>query len=722
MLGAVGLGALVLFQPIDALPGGVPRPPVDPPPGASSEAAFAAAIEASDKALTLGAQVGLSVDVRAALESCRLLREAKKKDAALEACSLALRQLFDETARERPDPLRRALAGRLGSLAADAAARIGRLARRQDGTGPGAVTGRIDARFDLLPDRRTLRVQPLVPLVAGRRYGLVVERGGRPAEVSDVLPRGETSPEVPRGAFAELLAGALVGNQLGFEPDAVAELAARLEAEAHGGPGFDVFAGFVVRLAEPLEASEIGSLDARFVPARALHEGEAVHVFRTVDWPRGLAPAVAAARQLGCVDVPSREIGIDGFFWRQEPGVARLVEGHWLAPAPPIDPAFGPIGGAASAPARRPSPTPGPVDLRWLAALPKDAGPATPVVLTIDGHAGRAERMLRRFASALTERGIALVAIDLPEHGARGNGGAGFFEPLDPARLGARLLESVVDVVAAVHALHACGLPLAGGAFLRPERVGYLGYSLGAMVGVMARAVEPALGAMVALAPGGDVTGWLMLHISSRLGASFMTCLDGPEHGRSCQMNGRCAAPGLCAVDPFQWEFASRVAMPYALAGGGVDPLAFASRRTGAVSHGPLLLIGGGLDYVIYPNLMGHLADGLGLHPAALGVWRGPRARRVQWPELGHDLVEQPAVREQAVMFLAERMRAATPGRRRDTRSHSRMGSADTTGLPARGDRRDIGTQSRASLADGPCALAPVGRSAGGLDSCGGEG
>ncbi len=683
VLGAVG--ALVLFGPVDARSAGVSGASVDPPPGTSPEAAFAAATEAADRALTLGAQIGLPEPVRGALTSCRLRGEAENNRAALETCSVALARLYAETARERTDPLRRALAGRLGSLAADAAARIGRIARRRDGTSPVATAGRIDARFDLLPDRRTLRVQPLVPLVAGRRYGLVVERGGHPAAVSEVLPRGETSPEVTRGAFAELLAGALVGNELGFEPGAVAALAARLEAEADGGPGFDVFAGFVVRLAEPLAASEIGTLDARFVPARALRAGEAAHVFRTVDWPRRLAPAARAARLLACAEAPSREIGVDGFFWRREPGVARLVEGSWLAPAPPVDPAFGPGGAttvtvdrqdlldvpsdpafepegrAASATARAPSPTPGLVELRWLVALPESAGPATPVVLTVDGHAGRAERMLRRFASALTTRGIALVAIDLPEHGARGSGGAGFFEPLDPARLGAHLLESVVDVVAAVHALRTCGVPLAAGERLRPERVGYLGYSLGAMVGVMARSVEPALGAMVALAPGGDVTGWLMLHISSRLGASFMTCLDGPDHGHSCQMDGRCTAPGLCAVDPFQWEFASRVALPYALAGGGVDPLAFTSRRTGATSHGPLLLIGGGRDYVIYPGLMGHLTDGLGLHPVAEGVRRGPRAQQVQWPDLGHDLIEQPAVREQAAAFLAERMRAPVP-------------------------------------------------------------
>ena len=43
---------------------------------------------------------------------------------------------------------------------------------------------------------------------------------------------------------------------------------------------------------------------------------------------------------------------------------------------------------------------------------------------------------------------------------------------------------------AIVHALRDCGLVLPDGSRYRPSRISYVGYSLGAMVGVVARGVE----------------------------------------------------------------------------------------------------------------------------------------------------------------------------------------------------------------------------------------
>ncbi len=584
--------------------------------------------------------------------------------AALQECALALEKIFAATNRVDSDPLLDATARRVRALAADGAARIGRLARETASGSKPRRAGEVAARFDLFGDNRTLRLRPLVPLVAGRRYGLVVERRGVAADVVEVVPRGENAPVVASGAFAAPLVEALAGNRHGYAADALHDFVRRLEEQADDGVGHDVFAGVQVRFAEPIEADELSELDARFVPTEALREGEAVQIFRTVDWPRRLRRAVYRARTLPCAPAGLTKIDREDFFGQPEPAVAQLFEGRWLTPSSSVDPAF-PTGGAAPAQtAAAPGASLAPVGLRWLVALPEGVNAETPVVLGVDGHAGRAERVLRRHAKGLNARGIALVAIDLPEHGTRGAAGAMFFDPLDPGRLSANLLRSVVDVVAAVHALRVCGLPLSDDAWLRPQRVGYLGYSLGGMVGVMARAVEPDLGPMALAAPGGDLPGWLMLHISSSLGASFVTCLGGREHGDTCQMDGACAPPGVCVVDPFQWEFSRQIALPYSLAAGGVDPLAFVTRRTGEVSHAPLLLVGGGMDYVIYPSLMTHLSDGLRMHPAGAGVRRGPRARRVQWPDLGHDLIDQAPVRQQLYDFLADKLRRPRAVRR----------------------------------------------------------
>jgi hypothetical protein len=184
--------------------------------------------------------------------------------------------------------------------------------------------------------------------------------------------------------------------------------------------------------------------------------------------------------------------------------------------------------------------------------------------------------------------------------------------------------------------------------------VRYLGYSLGAMIGSIARSVEARIGTAVLAAPGGDILGWLLLRISPTLGATYVTCLGGPQEGESCIPTGQCDPPGACMVDPFLERLHWLVALPYELAAAAGDPLSYVTHRTGAhTSRGRLLLITGGEDAALHPALATRLADAYRMRPMAPHRRRGPRAQMVQWPELGHELVDRPGVRAQIAEFLA---------------------------------------------------------------------
>ena len=86
----------------------------------------------------------------------------------------------------------------------------------------------------------------------------------------------------------------------------------------------------------------------------------------------------------------------------------------------------------------------------------------------------------------------------------------------------------------------------------------------------------------------------------------------------------------------------------------GADPLEFAGHRTGAASHAPLLLLTAGEDPMLHPLLATHLTDALGMTPTGVEHQRrGPRSTAVQWPSLGHEMVDNPQVRAQAYDFIA---------------------------------------------------------------------
>lgn len=132
--------------------------------------------------------------------------------------------------------------------------------------------------------------------------------------------------------------------------------------------------------------------------------------------------------------------------------------------------------------------------------LPLEPRPA-PAALLLHGYTSSKERMADSAGRLLLERGVASLAIDLPLHGEREDSAAGVGvsdeELRNPLALARRWR-------AALEEAHVALRYLGGVAEVDPARLALVGYSMGAYLGVMAAAREPAVRALV-LAAGGDL-------------------------------------------------------------------------------------------------------------------------------------------------------------------------------------------------------------------------
>lgn len=629
---------------------------LDPPPAASFAALVADVASALREAKRIASVVGVAEPVARAEAACAALLAAPGACALPEsdACQPALVATFASLREARASlELRRAaaadaVAGDLFDVASRLALARGALARHACDTI--AAPGTHPTQMLLGPDGRSLLVRPLTALRGGRRYAVVaqgVDAATLEALRGSLVPRPEGDGiAVPPGAFVAPVAQELPGDAGGISTSGLESLIARLERDASAMPGLGTFSGVRVTLPSAVRAEQVGTLQLAFAPVDAARASETLAVLRTLDARAGLLEDRARVATLACVARPAEVRDAKQTLGARLPHVAALLRGTYHS--------LGVSEASASSPLGVPAAEAKPLVLPYLLALPQSFSAQTPLVVVVDGHAGSAARILGKHASALTERGLAVLAIELPAHGERAVAGTDFLDALDPAALGRNVRQAAVDVLAAVHAATQCGLALPGGVTLRVPEVRYLGYSLGAMVGSIARAVEPRIGTAVLAAPGGDILGWLLLRISPKLGGTYVTCLGGPQEGESCIPTGQCAEPGACMVDPFLERLHWLLALPYELAAAGADPLSYVTHRTGAVtSHGRLLLITGGEDAALHPALATRLADAYRMRPVAPYRRRGPRAQMVQWPELGHELVDRPGVRAQITEFLA---------------------------------------------------------------------
>jgi len=601
--------------------------------------------------------VGVASAVDAAEVACAPLLAAREAChvPADDGCAPALAAVFGALRAVRPAlSARRAAAA--DAIAADIFDAASRLALARDSLARGgctqvAVASGHPTHMRLGPDHRTVDVRPLTALRAGRRYAVVaqgIDRAALPALRASLVPKpAARGLAIPEGAFVTPIAAALPDDAGGISIARTTDLVRRLERDAATMPGLGAFAGVRVTLPAPIVPEQIGRLQLSFVPAEHAAEADTLAAFTVLDPRAGLLQDRARLATLACESATAEVRDTKEILGARLPHVARLLHGRYRS--------LDVLAGEGHAdPLGVPADMARPVELPYLLALPHDFGPDTPLVLLVDGHAGSAARILGKHAAALTERGLAVLAVELPLHGERAVAGADFLDALDPAALGRTMRQAAVDVLAAIQAATRCGLTLPGGVRLRVPEVRYLGYSLGGMIGSIVRTVEPALGTTVLAAPGGDILGWLVLRISPELGATYVTCLGGPQEGASCIPSGQCAPPGTCMVDSFLDRLHWLIALPYALGAAAADPLSYVTNRTGtATGKGRLLLITGGEDAALHPALATRLADAYGMQPVGPHRRRGPRSQMVQWPELGHELVDRPGVRAQIAEFLA---------------------------------------------------------------------
>jgi hypothetical protein len=593
----------------------------------------------------LATVLGVPVEQVAATATCdgegaRLIRcEARA------SCHAALIELYDGflVARDgADDPRSRRAAARVLTELAEMALRLASSSAEVEAGRCGRVSPphSQSARMRLDADGRTARFSPLV--LDG------IPADARSALAESVVPRFDGDHTViPAGTFLAPLGRLLAEVPAGIDAARARETAARVERDASGLPGLPALAVVQLTFPEPMSGAALRGLRARFLAIEGEPPADAVATFRVIDARGGLLAYRARLADLPCVETPARPLDARSLLGVPPASQGGLFEGRYRSLDIAGDGGVARALGVAAASAKV-------VELPYLLALPRDAGPETPLVIAVDGHMGSAVRALHHHAAGLLTRGLALLALEIPEHGERDTPEGEFVDRYDPLPVNRNMRQSATDVMAIVRMLSDCGLLLPDGSRYRPSRISYIGYSLGAMIGAVARGVEERLGPTVLLAGAGDLAGWLLLQLIPRLVPDLVSCIGGPEHGAACLATRTCAPPGRCGVDPGLFWLTEVFRPAYGLLTAGGDPLDFAGRRTGPASTAPLLLLTGGNDSVLHPLLATRLSDAYGMRPAAPGLRRGPRSTRLHFPDRGHEMVTAPEVQRVAYDFLAD--------------------------------------------------------------------
>jgi len=319
-------------------------------------------------------------------------------------------------------------------------------------------------------------------------------------------------------------------------------------------------------------------------------------------------------------------------FFRAAPHVSAVVAG--LVASPDFRDADG-----IWIPARVAGDEPAPdVALDFLLTLPDAVDAPYPVVMLQHGFGGD-NHIVLELGEELAARGLATIGINAVAHGRRGSPlellGATVFVARDIFR------QSIADQMAVLRAIEA-GIDVDGdgGADLDPQRMSYLGISLGGLLGATLVAVEDILPVAVLNVAGGRV--------------AFL----GQSEGLRDLVGGELAR--IAELDPASPTFAiylQRILESGQHAMDSVDGLNFARRWfldpfAGSPRHRVLLQEGIG-DMLVDNESTEALATAGGLlanvamsdPDGVSGLWRFD-------PPGGHGILARPDVREQALQFL----------------------------------------------------------------------
>jgi len=288
----------------------------------------------------------------------------------------------------------------------------------------------------------------------------------------------------------------------------------------------------------------------------------------------------------------------------------------------------------------------------FLVAVPR--APLRGVVALVHSLGeGDARSILDLVGDDLASEGLASVAFDLPLHGERARPGEPFLAADDPARFHDNALPAAGDILALAAVVRQCpdatGLPSG----VATDRVGLLGYSIGATLALLALAADPALEPAVLLAPTGDIQRWEGLILARRIGIIDRVCI-GDEGGGNCTDDATCGPGAVCEKQPGLFLVGPAVLPASRLLIGDAEPLGATALLRPPLDARPILVQYATDDAIVFASQSRQIADALALPAAPAGDDLPSRAVRA-WPG-GHEFILNDAVRAEAVRFLARQL------------------------------------------------------------------
>jgi hypothetical protein len=131
----------------------------------------------------------------------------------------------------------------------------------------------------------------------------------------------------------------------------------------------------------------------------------------------------------------------------------------------------------------------------------------------------------------------------------------------------------------------------------------------------------------------------------------------GPDSGAPCSDDAACGSGAVCERHPGFALLGPAIIPPSRVLVGDAEPLGIATLLRPPTDARPILVQYATDDWIVFPSQPRQIADAMALPPTPPGADLPARAVRA-WAG-GHEFILQPAVREEAVRFLARHLASA---------------------------------------------------------------